>query len=184
VEHERRPAGDLLREATEQLHAADPADTAAVLRAAWQGFCVAGAAGQLLALCADPEEYPPLWRNARPVLEAAIGALRAAPSLPAGLPTEVHPAGGPQDRLDDARSAVIRRQILDLILVLNATLSAAAAHGAASKADRKACQDGTVLSSELGDCYEGRLRSFLNPGAPNPGRAPSAVRASGDGGDG
>lgn len=162
MEPDRPPIGDLLDEATERLRAVDVADTAAALHAAWHGFCVAGAAGQLLAVRADPEEYPPLWQNARPVLATAIGALRTAPSLPAGALTQNRPAGWPHDRLDDATAAAIRQQILGLVPALSTVLAAAARHASAG-ADRKACRDATVLSSELGDCYEGRLRSFLNP---------------------
>ncbi len=142
------PVGDLLTDATGQLRVVDAADTAAVLLAAWQGFAAAGAAGELLAACADPEEYRPLWENAAPVLAAA-------PSLPRSLLPEVRLAGGSEDRLDDAAAAGIRAQILDLALALNSALPAAAGH-AGEEADRRACQAGTVLSSELGDCYEAR----------------------------
>jgi hypothetical protein len=178
VEPGRLPIGDLLKGAAGRLRAVDAADTAAVLLASWQGFCVAGAAGQVLAICADPEEYPPLWENARPVLAAALGALRTAPSLPPSLSPEVRPAGGPDDRLDDAAAAEIRRQIMDLVLALNTALPAAAGH-ASDEADRRACQAGTVLSSELGDCYEGRLRPFLNPWRTQFG--PGTVRIRGQG---
>jgi hypothetical protein len=91
------PVGDLLTDATGRLRAVDAADTAAVLLAAWQGFAAAGAACELLAARADPEEYRPLWENAAPVLAAAIGALAAAPWLPRSLLPETRPAGGPQD---------------------------------------------------------------------------------------
>jgi hypothetical protein len=162
VQDERPSASDLLREAVGRVGAADPADTGAVLRAAWQGFCSAGAAGELLALYADPVEYPPLRDNARHVLKAAADALRAAPSLPVGLPTEAPLAALPHGRLDDTAAAEIRRLILDLALALNIALHAASGH-AVGRADRTACRDATALSSKLSDCYEGRLVTFLRP---------------------
>src|SRR4051812_813667 len=73
------------------------AEMEVVMEALWRGFCVASAARELRGIRADPDTYPPLWRNAQPVLEAAIAALCRAPALPAGLTTEVNPAGGPDD---------------------------------------------------------------------------------------
>lgn len=107
-----------------------------------------------------------------------LGALRTAPSLPRSLSPEVRPAGDPDDRLDDAAAAGIRRQIMDLVLALNTALPVAAGH-ASDEADRRACQAATVLSSELGDCYEGRLRPFLNPWRTEFG--PGTVRIRGQG---
>jgi hypothetical protein len=86
----------------------------------------------------------------------------------------------PQDRLDDAAAAGIRAQILDLALALNIALPAATGH-AGEDADRRACQAGAVLSSELGDCYEGRLRSFLNPWRTQFGPGPIRIRGRGEG---
>lgn len=154
--------GELLARAAANVVEADPADLSAVLRSAWYGFITAGAAGQLLAQCADPEQYAPLWENARPVLDAAVATLRASGSLPTGLRERVSPAGGPDDRLDARASAAIRDGIRALALALNTALPLAA-RGATLQADRCACRAATALAAELGDCYEGRLRTFLNP---------------------
>lgn len=162
LESERAQLGDLIEGAVQELAIVDVRDTSAALSAAWNGFCVAGCAGTVLSICADPLEYPQLWRNARPVLTTAIGTLREAPSLPAGLATEIVPAGGPDERINDETANTIRQGILALALALNMTLPDAAEH-ATVPADQRACRDATTLSSELGDCYEGRLRSFLNP---------------------
>jgi hypothetical protein len=125
-EPEHRPINDLLAEATDVLRAVDVTDTAAVLTAAWHGFCVAGAAGAVLSYCADPQTYPALWTNAEPVLQQTIVALRTAPSLPAGLPTEITPDGGPDDELDDATAGEVRAAVLTLAGVLNIVLPQAA----------------------------------------------------------
>jgi hypothetical protein len=99
-EPERQPIKDLLAEATDVLRTVDVTDTAAVLTAAWRGFCVAGAAGAVLSYCADPQTYPALWTNAEPVLQQTIVTLRTAPSLPIGLPTEKLGAVLGQERED------------------------------------------------------------------------------------
>jgi hypothetical protein len=78
-----------------------------------------------------------VWDNARPILAAATRALSASGSLP-----------------DGRAAATIRDGILALALALNTVLL---------QADRRACRDATGLAAELGDCYEGRLRTFLNP---------------------
>lgn len=174
---EHLPASDLLLKAAERVGAANPADTAAVLGAAWHGFCAAGAAGELLARHANPDEYPSLWVNARPVLTAAIDTLRTAPSVPRGLPAEVALDDTPAAWLDDADAAQIRRLILDLALALNISLYAAGEH-APGAADRKACQDATMLSSKLSECYEGRLRTFIKQPTPPRGRRRDANSGS------
>jgi hypothetical protein len=175
---QRRPIGELLRDATEALYAVEVSDTSTVLEAGWYGFCVAGAAGALLSICADQREYPPLWHNAEPVLATAISMLRQAPSLPAGLPTEVNPAGGPDDRLDDPAAQEIRTAILTLTLALNTVLPRAAERAGIS-GDREACRQTTMLAAELADCYEGRLRSFLNPYRTSFGPGSFVVRGQG-----
>jgi hypothetical protein len=84
-EPDRRPIGDLLTAATVAL-TVDPdagdsaAEMAAEMAALWRGFCVAGAAGELLGICADPDTYPALWRNAQPVLAAARRCPRCGPA--------------------------------------------------------------------------------------------------------
>jgi hypothetical protein len=153
---------ELLLQATAGLGEARPADLPDVLRLAWLGFITAGTAGQLLALRADPDQYAPLWDNARPVLAAAAKALRASGSLPAGLPDRISLADGPDDPLGDRAAARIRDGILAMALALN-TMLPQAGERASIQADRRACRDATALAAELGDCYEGRLRTFLNP---------------------
>lgn len=156
----RRPILELLDHAKAALVAADPADTAHCLATLWRGFCVAGAAGNILAICSDNPDYPVLFDNAEPVLAAAIQALRAAPSLPDGLVTEVNPAGGPADRLDEQQAKTLHARILSVAMNLNTLGPQAAQH--AHGGDAQACRQATMLASELHDAYTGRLRSFLN----------------------
>jgi len=93
-------------------------------------------------------------------LSTAVHVLRAAPSLPPG--TEINPAGGPGDRLDHQAADDVHRRILELALALNTVLPEAA-RSARDPADQRACEQGIMLASELADCYQARLRSFLNP---------------------
>jgi len=57
--------------------------------------------------------------------------------------------------LSSGAAAAVRKRLLDVVGALDAALRKAAGR-AASEADRKACQNGTVLLSELRDCYDGR----------------------------
>lgn len=82
-DRDRRPIGELLDEVEQDLQELDPADTVVALRAVWRAFCVVGAAGELLSICADPDTYGPLWVNAEPVLAAAVRAVDSALSLKA-----------------------------------------------------------------------------------------------------
>lgn len=89
-----------------------------------------------------------------------MAALRQAPSLPPGLSTEIDVAGGPDERME-ADAAIMLR---DLVLLVSGQINILAGHAAehADGADARACRDAEILSSELHDCYTGRLRSFLN----------------------
>jgi RNA polymerase sigma-B factor len=143
------PAARLLRDAAARLRAVDPGDTAGVLGAARHAVGAASAAGDVLERFADAEEYGPLRLNAQPVLEAVAGALGNPPAAPA-VPMLV--LEGP---LNGGAAAAIRKRLLDVVDALDAALRRAAVR-AASEADRKACQNGTVLLSELRDCYDGQ----------------------------
>lgn len=138
TDHHRLPIGELLEQAAANLRAADATDTDAVLGAAWAGVCTIGAAGQLLSDCADPGHYPACWLLAEPVLAGAVRALRATPAL-RGTSTEINPAGGPGDRLDDAAAPEICRLLAETADTLSAALSSAAGH-AQAKAARRACR--------------------------------------------
>ena len=140
------PAARLLRDAAARLRAVDPGDTAGVFGAARQAVGAASAAGEVLERFADAEEYGPLRLSAQPVLEAVAGVL----GNPAATPTPV-----PEGPLSSGAAAAIRKRLLDVVGALDAALRRAAGR-AASEADRKACQNGTVLLSELHDCYDGQ----------------------------
>jgi hypothetical protein len=157
----RLPARDLadLRQLvnrhTGELHAADPADTTAALTVAWYGFAVASCLGGFLA--ARDAERAVLHDNATRVIAGIVVALEAAPSLPA----DIHGVGlDTEGEATDEMMRTAHRGILDLVLALN-TLLPQVADNARQDADRKAAQEATRLSAELGDCYQGRLRTFL-----------------------
>lgn len=162
-------AVELVTAATAAIRATDPVDTPAALLAAWHGFGIAGAAGDMLA--ADNPDDAVLARNASAVLAAVAERLRAAPSLPYTDPvtetvTGLIPDDDP-DRVDDGDldqatpADAVRAAILDLALALNILLPVAATH-ARGAADRRACTEGTRLAHELACCWEGRFGSFLS----------------------
>ncbi len=140
-----------------ELTAADPADTTAALAAAWYGFSLALALGQFLA--SRSPDLAVLHENAMPAWAQVVSAMDAAPSLPDG----VHGLG--LDTVPDADPALMvlaHQGILDLTLALNALLPQVSGH-ASNAADRAAATTCTALAAELGDCYAGRLKTFLNP---------------------
>ena len=148
----------------DQLEAADPADTAAALAAAWYGFAVAFMLGQFLARRND--DYASVHHNAMPVMARIVEILGAAPSMPTGI----HGAGlDTTPAADPAMMAVARRGIWDLTLAIN-TLLPRVAELAGQEADRAAARAGTMLAAELSDCYQGRLRAFLASCAQRPWR--------------
>jgi hypothetical protein len=153
-----------------ELAAADPAGTTAALTAAWYGFSLALALGQFLV--GRSPDLSVLHENAMPAWAQVIGALDAAPALPDG----VHGLGldtvpGP----DPALMVLAHKGILDLTLALNALLPQVSEH-ASNGADRAAATACTVLAAELGDCYAGRLKTFLNPLGRPPGTASAVIR--------
>jgi hypothetical protein len=157
----------------DQLEAADPADSAAALAAAWYGFAVAFMLGQFLAR--RDAEYAVLHQNAVPVMARTVEILKAAPSMPAGI----HGAGLDTTAAADlAMMVVARRGIWDLTLAINALLPQVA-ELAGQEADRAAARAGTMLAAELSDCYQGRLRTFLNPHGRPPGSASLVIRGKG-----
>ncbi|MGP4027137.1 hypothetical protein [Actinomadura sp. 3N407] len=177
-DRDRRPIGDLLDEAEQDLQELDPADTVVALRAVWQAFCVVGAAGELLSVCANPDTYPALWVNAEPVLSTAVRTVESAPSLKATFSTETNAAGGPDDRLNDKAAHELHRRILNVAVAIHEYLPKVNEH-ARREGDRRVCRQATVLAGELIDVYEGRLRSFLNPWRTSFG--PGTIRISGQG---
>ena len=150
-----------------ELLTADPADTTAALTASWYGFSLALTLGQFLA--SRSADLAVLHENATPVWAQVIDALDAAPALPDG----VHGLGldtvpGP----DPALMLLAHKGILDLAAALNSFLPQVSEH-AFSAADRAAATWCTTLAAELDECYNGRLKTFLNP----LGRAPGATSA-------
>lgn len=176
----RRPIGDLLDEVEQDLQELDPADTLVALRAVWHAFCVTGAAGELLSICADPDTYGPLWANAEPVVSTAVRTVETAPSLKASFSTEINPAGGPGDRLDDQAAHEVHRRILKVAATIHAYLPRVAEE-ARREGDRRVCRQAEVLAGELIDVYEGRLRSFLNPWRTSFGPGTIRIRGQGQG---
>jgi hypothetical protein len=153
-----------------ELTAADPADTAAALTAAWYGFSLALALGQFLA--SRSPDLAVLHENAMPAWARVIDALDAAPALPDGahgLGLDTAPGQDP------ALMVLAHKGILDLALALNALLPPVSEH-ASNSADRAAATACTVLAAELGDCYAGRLKTFLNPLGRPPGTASAVIR--------
>ncbi|GAA4612809.1 hypothetical protein GCM10023195_55160 [Actinoallomurus liliacearum] len=134
----RRPIEELLRDAAEGVRAVSVDDTLATVQAAWTALCAIGAAGEVLALCADPDDYPPRWLLAEPILAEAISSLRALPSL-RGNNTEANPAGGPDDDIDEETADLICRELTEAADTLAAVLPQAAKH-ARTKAIRRACR--------------------------------------------
>ncbi|MDL4813163.1 hypothetical protein [Actinomadura opuntiae] len=177
-DRERRPIGELLDEVEQDLQELDPADTLVALRAVWHAFCVTGAAGELLSICADPDTYGPLWANAEPVVSTAVRTVETAPSLKARFSTEINPAGGPGDRLDDQAAHAVHRRILNVAAAIHAYLPRVA-EGTTREGDRRVCRQAEVLAGELIDVYQGRLRSFLNPWRTSFG--PGTIRIRGQG---
>lgn len=157
----------------DQLEAADPADTAAALAAAWYGFAVAFMLGQFLAR--RDAGYAVLHHNAVLVMARTVEILQAAPSMPAGI----HVAGlDTTPAADPAMMAVARRGIRDLTLAINALLPHVAGL-AGQEADRAAARAGTMLAAEISDCCQGRLPTFLNPHGRPPGSASLVIRSKG-----
>jgi len=153
-----------------ELTAADPAGTTAALAAAWYGFSLALALGEFLAT--RSADLAVLHENAMPAWAEVVSAMDAAPSLPDG----VHRLG--LDTVPDADPALLvlaRQGILDLVLALNWLLPQVGGL-ALNAADRAAATTCTALAAELGDCYSGRLKTFLDPPGRPPGTASAVTR--------
>ena len=106
-----RPVQGLLAGAAGAVTAADPADAAVILPAAWQAVCVIGAAAELLAECAGTRDYRGRFRLAGPPLSDAVKAMRAVPAL-RSAPAEVNPAGSPASPLTGPDAEEIRAAIV------------------------------------------------------------------------
>lgn len=153
-----------------ELLSADPADITAALTAAWYGFSLALALGQFLA--SRSADLAVLHENAMPAWAQVVSAMDAAPALPDG----VHGLG--LDTVPDADPALMvlaYQGIHDLTLALNALLPQVSGH-ASYPADRAAATECTALAAELGDCYAGRLKTFLNPLGRPPGTTSAVIR--------
>jgi hypothetical protein len=152
-----------------ELTAVDPAGTTAALAAAWYGFSLALTLGQFLA--SRSPDLAVLHENAMPAWAPVVSAMDAAPSLPDGvhgLGLDIVPDAGP------ALMVLADQGILDLVLALNALLpqvSGQARH-AVGRAAATTC---TALAAELGDCYTGRLKTFLNPLGRPPGTTSAVI---------
>jgi hypothetical protein len=153
-----------------ELLTADPADTTAALTASWYGFSLALTLGRFLA--SRSADLAVLHENATPAWAQVIDALDAAPALPDG----VHGLGlGTVPGPDPALMLLAHKGILDLTVTLNSFLPQVSAH-ASSAADRAAATWCTTLAAELDDCYNGRLKTFLNPLGRAPGVTSAVVR--------
>ncbi|MBB2499476.1 MULTISPECIES: hypothetical protein [Amycolatopsis] len=168
---------ELIAECVARLRMTEPADTPAVLLAAWHGFGTAEAAGRMLRC--DNDEDAVLARNATPVFEAVAVLMRRAPSMPytdfvveniSGLVPDGYQPTSNADQLDDplavpdmSPAGSVRSGILALALELN-TLLPEAAENATAPDDRVACEHGTRLAYELSNCWEGKLTSYMNGG--------------------
>ena len=76
---------------------------------------------------------------------------------------------------DPALMVLAHQGILDLTLALNSLLPQVSEH-ASNAADRAAATACTALAAELGDCYAGRLKTFLNPLGRPPGTTSAVIR--------
>ena len=153
-----------------ELLTVDPADITAAMAAAWYGFSLAFTLGQFLA--SRSPDLAVLHENAMPAWALVIDAMDAAPSLPDG----VHGLG--LDTVPDADPALIvlaHQGVLDLTLALNSLLPQVSEH-AINAADRAVATKCMVLSAELGDCYTGRLKTFLDPLGRPPGARSVVLR--------
>ena len=153
-----------------ELRTADPAGTTAALAAAWYGFSLTLTLGQFLA--SRSPDLAVLHENAMPAWALVVSAMEAAPSLPDG----VHGLG--LDTVPDADPALMvlaHQGILDLTLALNALLPQVSEH-ARNAADRAVAITCTALAAELGDCYAGRLKTFLNALGRPPGTTSAVIR--------
>ena len=162
----RNAIGAHLRE----LLTVDPADITGAMVAAWYGFSLAFTLSQFLA--SRSPDLAVLHKNAVPAWASVIDAMDAAPSLPPG----VHGLG--LDTVPDADPALMvpaHQGVLDLTLALNSLLPQVSEH-ADNAADRAAATTCTALSAELGDCYTGRLKTFLNPLGRPPGARSVVIR--------
>jgi hypothetical protein len=153
-----------------ELLTADPSDTTAALAAAWYGFSLALTLGQFLA--SRSPDLAVLHQNAMPAWAQVVSVMEAAPSLPDG----VHGLGlDTVPGADPALMLLARQSILDLTLALNSLLPQVSEH-ARNAADRAAATRCTALAAELGDCYAGRLTTFLNPLGRPPGTTSAVIR--------
>jgi hypothetical protein len=106
------------------------------------------------------------------VLARITETMEAAPSLPSGI----HGTGIEASPTSDLEMATVAcRGIRDLTLANNALLPRACRH-ARHEADQFAAEACTALAAELADCYQGTLRTFLNPYGREPGSGSAFVR--------
>lgn len=155
-----------------ELLTVDPADTTGAMVAAWYCFSLAFALGQFLARRSP--DLAVLHENAMPTWALVIDAMDAAPSLPPGVHSlALNTAPDP----DPALMVLAHQGVLDLTLALNALLPRVSQY-AGSDADRAVTRRCTTLSAELGDCYAGRLKTFLNPSGRPPGARSVVIRTT------
>lgn len=179
----------LLYRTIAEVYRAPVTDTAAVLLSGWNGFTMLTTATILLVEhWPDPETMPDWYtfvRNHNHTASAvAVQYLEIAPSLP---PTDRNPEQVTgwatrddvssripvpydirflSDDLADAAIEVFGSQmVIDLIpklgLTLNLALSAGIPH-ARDPRDRKALAVGVAMSSQICDCWDGKLSTFVS----------------------
>jgi hypothetical protein len=150
-EQRRRSVHELLAEASGALRVVDVADTAETLRRTWTVVCLIGAAGQILAQCADRDDFLPRWLLAQPQLTDAVTALRSIPEL-RGHSTVVNPAGDPDERLADMDAAVIHDALIQAAETLHSVLEPLAPDARPSSAAH-ACTVVSAAARDLADRY-------------------------------
>ncbi|MFJ8742935.1 hypothetical protein ACIRL2_26540 [Embleya sp. NPDC127516] len=128
----------LLVEHDAALREVDPGETGSVLRAACQGFCPAGAAGSLLALCADRERSSPRC-GTTPRRSWRRRSSRCRARRPWREGRGPGSRGRPGEAIGDDEAEEVRHAILRLALTLNTVLPAAADR-AGAVGDRDACR--------------------------------------------
>jgi hypothetical protein len=106
-----RQIHELLTDATDAIRDTDPGNIASALHRAWTGVCLIGAATEILAVCADADDYRPRRLLAQQPLTEAVSTLRATPRC-RGVPSAVNPAGSPDDRLTEPAATIVRDTLI------------------------------------------------------------------------
>lgn len=177
----------LISDAIQDLYRAADTDTDAVLLAGWNGFTMlATTTAMLVEQAPDPDRVPErliLVRNNNvAACTVAIRYLEKAPALPptrtpqpmsewaslaevtarAPVPYDIRlwPSEKDDRIVDRIGWGLAESQMPVLSSALNLRFSTAAKH-ATDRADRKALQVGTAMSTAISECWQGRLRTYF-----------------------